>query len=117
MRDVVAPRTTLSIRLWRTVTVLSMALILAGSLLPAAAGAPSGIVWHILGYGVLAIMWSRWQTPGRAALLAWGYGALVEGVQWALPYRRAEPVDLAANASGVVAGLIVVWLWARLLRR
>lgn len=113
-RDTAAVRMAPAVRLWRTATAVWMALVLVGSLLPAAAGAPSGILWHILGYGVLAALWSRWQTPGRAALLAWGYGALIEGVQWVVPYRTAEIADLAVNAAGVAAGLILVGAWVRL---
>lgn len=94
-----------------------MALVLVASLLPATAGAPSGTVWHLLGYAVLAALWSRWQRTGRAALLAWGYGALIEGLQWLVPYRAAEAVDLAINAAGVAAGLILVGIWVRLRQR
>ncbi len=105
------------IRLWRGVTGIWMGLILIGSFIPAGGGGPNGAGWHVVGYAILSALLARWLAPWPAGLLAWGYGAAVEAVQWVLPTRNAEVGDLAANAAGVAVGLIATWAWPRLWRR
>ena len=104
-------------RLWRGVTGIWMGLILIGSFIPAGGGGPNGAGWHVVGYAILSALLARWLAPWPAGLLAWGYGAAVEAVQWVLPTRNAEVGDLAANAAGVAVGLIATWAWPRLWRR
>jgi len=99
------------------VTGIWMGLILIGSFIPAGGGGPNGAGWHLVGYAILSALLARWLALWPAGLLAWGYGAAVEAVQWVLPTRNAEVGDLAANAAGVAVGLIATWAWPRLWRR
>jgi hypothetical protein len=95
-------------RLRRLATAGWMMVILAGSLLPPEAGAPGGPGWHLVGYAVLGGLLGG-ARGARGALTAWllgvAYGALVEGLQWAVGYRAAEAPDVAVNAAGVAIGL------------
>lgn len=104
-------------RLWPAATLVWMAGILIASLLPGAAPAPSGTAWHLVGYGVLGALGGQWQAAWVVWLLATGYGAVIEGLQWLLPYRLAEVADLLMNALGALAGLLITRAWARLHRR
>ncbi|MDP3703328.1 MAG: VanZ family protein [Candidatus Omnitrophota bacterium] len=104
-------------RLWRGVTGIWMGLILIGSFIPAGGGGPNWAGWHVVGYAILSALLARWLAAWPAGLLAWGYGAVVEAVQWVLPTRNAEVGDLVANAAGVAVGLIATWAWPRLRRR
>lgn len=106
-----------STRLWRGVSGIWMGLILIGSLIPAGGNGPNGVGWHLLGYAILSALLGRWLALWPAALLAWGYGAAVEAMQWVLRTRSAEAADLVANASGVAVGMIATWAWARVRRR
>lgn len=95
-----------------------MALILAASLLPPAAGARGGVGWHLAGYTVLGALLSRVRPPGAAWTIgAWAigtaYGALIEGLQWVVGYRTAELLDAAVNAAGVAIGLAAALLAER----
>jgi len=99
--------------LWRALSYGWMGVILVLSALPPSMGGQGGAAGHLLGYGILALFLRRWRGLWPAALLGWGYGFLIEGLQWALPYRSAEWIDLAANAAGVAIGLAVDRLWPR----
>jgi len=66
---------------------------------------------HALAFAVLTggalLLW-----PGASARVAVGmlaYGAGLELAQWAVGWRFAEWADLAADAVGVVAALVVFW--------
>lgn len=104
-------------RFWRAATLIWMAGILVASLLPGTAGAPGGAVWHLVGYGVLGALWGQWQVAWVVWLLATGYGAAIEGLQWLVPYRMAETADLLINAAGALAGLALTRAWTRLRHR
>jgi VanZ family protein len=84
-----------------------MAGVLVVSLLPPSLGGRGGALWHLAGYGVLAVLLAAWQSWGRAALIAWGYGALLEALQGLTSYRTAEAADLLVNAAAVVVALVV----------
>ncbi len=84
-----------------------MVIILVASLLPEGVGGRGGAVWHLLGYGVLVALLAAFQPWATAAGVAWVYGAIIEGLQWLVPYRAAEGGDLLTNAAGVVLGLLV----------
>ncbi len=100
-------------RFWRAATLAWMAAILVASLLPPAAGAPGGPFWHLVGYGVLGAVWGWWQPAWIVWLLATGYGAAIEGLQWLVPYRMAEVGDLLTNALGALVGLAITRAWAK----
>ena len=73
--------------------------------------AEHGISWFVL----TAIGLAFWPTrPGRVAVFAFGFGALVEVLQSALPFGRDGDVrDLIADSSGILAALLV---WAAVRR-
>ncbi|MBI2247713.1 MAG: VanZ family protein [Armatimonadetes bacterium] len=91
----------------RLATGAWMTIILVASLLPEQAGGRGGAVWHLIGYGVLVVLLAAFQPPAIAAAVSWIYGAVVELLQWLVPYRAAEGGDLFMNAAGVVLGLLV----------
>lgn len=68
---------------------------------------------HVLVYGIWAAWWFRWKRclstgNSRTALfsgLLWmgGYGALMEGIQWAMHADRYfEVPDIVANIIGIL---------------
>jgi len=64
---------------------------------------------HAIAYAAIAGWWAA-LLPGRrwrAAAIALTFGLAVELMQAVLPYRDFELADMAANAVGVVAGLLV----------
>jgi VanZ family protein len=69
-----------------------------------------------LGLAVLAAA-SRWPLGrrGMAAVLA-GYALLAEALQWWVPNRTVELVDLAENLLGLAAGAAVWWAIGRVRR-
>lgn len=101
-------------RAWRFATLAWMGGILVASLLPGTAATPGGPLWHLIGYGVLGALWGRWQNAWSVWLLGTGYGAAIESLQWLVPYRRAEAGDLVVNAVGVLLGLAIVRVLARI---
>jgi len=77
-----------------------------------APGTPSDKLNHFLAFAVLAWL-AELGYPGRhLARYRWtlllGYGLLIELVQGFLPYRELSPLDLAADAAGILCyGAIV----------
>lgn len=47
--------------------------------------------------------------PLAAALIV--LGAMLDALQSRVPFRTFSLTDIAANAGGVVAGLLLLWLW------
>jgi VanZ family protein len=92
-------------RVWKTATLAWLAAILIVSLLPGGAATPGGTFWHLLGYGVLGVLWARWQAAWSVWLLGTAYGAAIEGLQYLVPYRQAELSDLLVNAAGMFVGV------------
>jgi VanZ family protein len=104
-------------RRWLPVALVAAAL-LVGSLVRAPGGGalrgPFGLVggslWlHAAGYAALALALAValdaadrpvWRAPLAVLLVATGYGAVIELLQAGVPYRRAQPIDLLANAVG-----------------
>ena len=74
----------------------------------------AGLWLHVVAYGILTLLLRR-ATADRgitvrtlaAAATACAYGAVLEGLQAALPYRTAEASDLLANAIGVAAAAFI----------
>jgi hypothetical protein len=73
-----------------------------------------GVAWAALG---LSARWARVtrEDTGRASALAWcvcvGYGVLMEGLQYFVPGRGAQVVDLLADAAGATAGVVLMNMW------
>lgn len=109
----------LPLRLWRLAFLMCLVAVLTLSLVPTT---PETLTtgWdktnHLLGFAMLAVL-GCCSYPGRtlavlAALL--GYGALIEGLQSLTPYRFAEWGDWLADALGLLAGWLLVRVWALL---
>src|SRR3990172_5997305 len=75
--------------------------------LPGTGIIPDKVV-HVAAYAVLAFLLRRGllASPVAAVLAAVAYGALVEGIQSILPWRRAEWWDLGANTLGAVIAVV-----------
>ena len=63
------------------------------------------------GYALLAT--ARVRPLATAAVLATGYGLLLEGVQYGLPYRTLAVADGVANALGAAGAAAVLGLLLR----
>ncbi|MER3457073.1 MAG: hypothetical protein C4303_08780 [candidate division GAL15 bacterium] len=72
---------------------------------------PGGPGYHLVGFSGLTVLLAQRLPPARAAVLAWLYGLLLEGVQRCLPYRAAQLEDLLVNLLAVVLGLVAVGVW------
>jgi len=105
-------------KLLLTLWLLLMIAVVAGSLLPESAspmaaldrlGAPD-FVLHSVAYTVLAFLPAVLIRPRRrgqyAAAAMFVLGLALEIAQLAAPGREFELVDLAANAVGVVVGIV-----------
>jgi VanZ family protein len=112
--------------LWLPV-ISYMAAIFYVSSLPQPPDPPGGDKpWHILAYLGLDVVTVRAVAGGVSApidarvaalatAIAIGYGATDELHQAFVPGRSAELADLAADATGVIAGTGLCWMlgWAR----
>ena len=103
-----APAAWLLVGLWAAVILLFS----VTAPLPGAGIIPDKVV-HVAAYAVLAFLLRRGllaspvTAPAVVAVLAAvAYGALVEGIQSILPWRRAEWWDLGANALGAVMAVV-----------
>jgi VanZ family protein len=103
-------------RLWRLVGWFGVAATLILSLGPPALDdgrAHADKLAHLAGYALLMAWWAqlvvarRW----RLALVVVLFGVAIEGLQGLTAYRQADPLDLLANAGGVLLG----WLAAHAL--
>ncbi len=94
-------------------TAIAVASLYPRLLLPGV-GKGSDLVFHAAIYGVLVILGStlryRLSWVVSAVLV---YSTLLEGLQFFVPGREVHLSDLAANAVGILAGLVIVALWHR----
>ena len=94
--------------------VLFAVIILFFSVTPMIAGGiNSGLNAHICGYSVFsftALLFFRAKGINKvflkAALFAGMYGVLIEIIQFFVPYRLFEFLDIATNFSAAVAGIV-----------
>lgn len=76
--------------------------------------AEHAIAWAVL-TAIGVVLWPL--RPGRIAGFAFALGALVELLQWAMPYGRDGDVhDLIADSVGIAA-ILLVWAIVRLIVR
>jgi VanZ family protein len=96
--------------------------------LPAPPGGLSDKHVHALVFGLLAVLWCRAIARGRYGRLslihlglAWvvavAYGALDEWHQAFVPGRSSDVLDLAADATGALLGVIACGIIGRFVRR
>lgn len=85
---------------------------------------PSGDkIGHLLAYTLIAWWFVQlWPRPRVLALLLVALGMAIEGLQSLTDHRHADPLDVLANALGVLLGLLLGYpaagrLLARLDRR
>ena len=64
---------------------------------------------HVLAFAVLGLSGGRaWPDVPRVRVLIpalWGFGLLIECVQWPLPRREFSVLDLAADLAGILLAL------------
>lgn len=66
---------------------------------------PLDLVFHFIGYAILAALLVRARTPVLVAvLLAAVFGAGIEGIQTLLHFRTASLIDAVMNLIGGIAG-------------
>src|SRR5690606_19817592 len=108
------------VAVWRAAFFLVMAAVTILSLWPDDS-APVGTGWdkanHVIAYVALAML-GRFGFPAasfwKLGLCLLAYGGLIEILQGMTPDRMADWADLAANAIGIVIGLVVAH-WRRLM--
>lgn len=76
-------------------------------------------ILHFVGFGCMAFLalgagrglkfWKR----AALVLLVVLFGVLIEFIQYYLPYRTFNPIDIFANVCGVVFGVLVWYIFAR----
>ncbi len=101
-------------RLYLAAAVLEAFGILVLSVIPSVGGGiNSGVVAHGCAYGIfsftiaLSCRAAAWNYPIMSgAFLAGAFGAVIELIQFFIPYRSCEPGDLVINCCG--AGLAMV---------
>lgn len=103
---------------WAPVALLAGAILVAsvipipGSVPEDSGGIPTSLLFHAVGYAVLAgaIGYALLGTGNRARALVAGtggagaYGALIECVQYPIPHRAFSYLDMLVNAGGAALG-------------
>jgi VanZ family protein len=98
-------------------TVIAAASLVPGEVIATVPGTAS-LTGHAVAYAVLAYVLTRLGWPVlRAGLGAWCYGALIEVLQLLSPGRSLEAADFAANATGAVVAMWIVWTRDRVCAR
>ncbi|WP_035587633.1 VanZ family protein [Halomonas huangheensis] len=106
-------------RMWRWLAILAALIIAVGSLMPGSElpdSLPSDKINHLLGYaGLAALIALSGRRYGWAAVLAVGFGVVIEWAQLHVPGRSgADLPDIAANSVGALLGVgSVAWLARR----
>ena len=101
------------------VSILVVSVVpIPGAVPEESAGLSTSLLFHLGGYAILsttlsAALGTR-RTTGRSVAVAvvatTGYGAAIEALQLAIPYRTGDPVDVAVNAVGALVGASVWWV-------
>lgn len=107
--------------LYGTAWVIEAAVIFALSVAPGMeSGLNSGTTAHGVAYGLLSFTGGLYlRGAGRrhplfiGALCAAGFGALIECVQFFIPYRTCEAQDFAVNLCSGLAAMLPGWLLAK----
>src|SRR5580765_2080279 len=101
-------------RFWNVCGCLLVLAVVVGSVGPSVPAIGHGDkVVHLAAYLILALWFGGVYRPARypvviACLLALGGG--IELVQGLLPWRSMELADMAANTTGVAAGILLSWV-------
>ena len=101
---------------WRAVGWVLLVVVVAASLLPLRQRAGlAGLdkLEHVIGYALLMYWFAALHAPARRPWIALAFialGAALELAQGATGWRRAEALDLVADALGVASGWALVRL-------
>ena len=74
-------------------------------------------IFHFMGFACMAVFSLGAGSGGpfwkKIVIVAWvlSFGVIIEGVQFYIPYRTFNPVDIAANLFGVLFGVLVNEAW------
>ncbi|OOG25709.1 VanZ family protein [Thioalkalivibrio denitrificans] len=103
-------------RRWAHIRIIAFwgfaALIIAGSLMPAANIPETGLsdkAGHVIAYAILTVL-GLYAHPRYTITVAGGVfvlGVALEGLQHLTPTRTFEWLDIVANGAGVVLGLVI----------
>jgi VanZ family protein len=100
-------------RLWWGIGWALVLLVICFSLAPKAPevpGDPGNWSGHLIAYGTLGAWFARLLPPSRnrlyATLMLIAMGGLMEVLQGLSGYRTADPLDMLANTSGVLLGML-----------
>jgi VanZ family protein len=106
---------------WITVVLVAAAIFLV-SVIPIpesvpddGGGVPTSVLFHFIGYAVLAAvlcfaLFTRWRPLSANAFSLLGasfYGVLIECVQYPIPYRSFSHLDMLINSVGALCGVLV----------
>lgn len=109
-------------RLRLSVFAAAVAAVVVASLVPtdaapsaAEAHAASSLLWHVLTYAALTLVGlyaveRRWLV----VVTVFTVGAATEGAQAFVVYRTASLVDVGANSVGIIAAVVVAYVFGRL---
>ena len=106
---------------WRTASGFLLALVLAGAVMPVMWFWPDRgkiVIWfggidkwtHAIVFAFLAVWFAGQYRPRSFWRIALGlvmFGVLIELCQRMVGYRSAEWLDVAADAAGILAGLMI----------
>ena len=100
---------------WMLLGWAFVAVVVAGSVSPEVRIAILSFAWgdkvaHAASYCLLMVWFAGLYARRYHAVVALFLivlGALLEVVQWSLPYRIFEPADMVANGVGVAIGLVL----------
>ncbi|WP_122090006.1 VanZ family protein [Halalkalicoccus subterraneus] len=107
---------------WIAVAVVAAAILVVsmipipGSVPEEGGGIPTSLLFHFVGYAALAgtVGHAAFPAGGRLRALLTGvcgasvYGALIECLQYPVPYRSFSILDMATNAAGATLGAVVL---------
>ena len=102
--------------LWMLAGWALLLLVVTGSVIPSVVVsefAATDKVVHMLSYFVLMVWFSGMYARRRQVVIALTlilFGIVLEFVQAQLPYRLFDPLDLVANATGILLGLCLSFL-------
>ena len=106
---------------WRTASGFLLVLVLAGAIMPIVWLWPDRgkiVIWfseidkwiHAIVFAFLAVWFAGQYRPRSYWRIALGlvmFGVLIELCQRMVGYRSAEWLDVAADAAGIIAGLMI----------
>lgn len=107
---------------WLAVATVALAILVVSvmripeSVPEGGGGIPTSVLFHFVGYATLAAALAvavvarhpSGAATGGAFLGASGYGVLIEGLQFGLPYRSFSYADILTNATGATTGLLAL---------